>query len=75
MRVSVEISANRDRNPFVFLVKGQKAIKHTVSIGRLINNQIEITSGLSEGDVIVSKGADRLFDGDPIQVEAGGNSK
>lgn len=63
------------QNPFVFLVKGQKAIKHTVSIGRLINNQIEITSGLSEGDVIVSKGADRLFDGDPIQVEAGGNSK
>jgi multidrug resistance efflux pump len=62
------------QNPFVFLVKNHKAVKQMVSIGRLINNQIEITLGLKQGDVVVTKGADRLFDGDTLLVGTGGNT-
>jgi multidrug resistance efflux pump len=63
------------QNPYVFLVKNHKAVKQKVTIGRLINNQLEITAGLKQGDVIVTKGADRLFDGDTLLVGTGGSSK
>ncbi len=61
--------------PFVFVVQNKKAIKTEVEIGQLRNNRLEIQAGLKEGQSLVTKGADRLFDGDAIEVVDGGKSK
>ncbi|MMZ66625.1 hypothetical protein D1872_291350 [compost metagenome] len=43
-----------------------KAVKTPVELGEISNNRFHIVAGLKEGDVIVSAGADGLFDGDAI---------
>lgn len=58
-------------NPYVFVNQKGKAVKKTVQIGQLYNNQYEIKSGLQVGDQIVSSGGDRLMDGDVLQVQKG----
>lgn len=60
--------------PYVFLAEGNKAKKFEVTIGTISNNKLEITSGLKEGDTLISKGADRLFNNDPIKI-IGGDKK
>nr|WP_323958389.1 efflux RND transporter periplasmic adaptor subunit [Brevibacillus composti] len=55
----------------VFVNQGGKAVKTAVTIGEINNNRLEITSGLKEGDQLVVKGVDRLFDGDPIEAAGG----
>ncbi len=57
--------------PYVFLAVGGKAVKTSVTIGELINNKLEIRSGLKPGDEVVIKGVDRLFDGDVIEPAGG----
>jgi len=56
----------------VFLFRDGKAVKTQVSLGELQENQLEVISGLNEGDQLIVKGVDRLFDGDPVE-RAGGN--
>lgn len=63
-----------EERPYVYLAAGEKAVKRAVTTGELFDNRLEILSGLKEGDQVVVKGADRLFDGDPIQP-AGGAKK
>ncbi|WP_035100697.1 efflux RND transporter periplasmic adaptor subunit [Aneurinibacillus terranovensis] len=65
------VMSSGEAKPYVFLDKEGKARKTPVTIKDMMNNQLEIVSGLKEGDRIVTKGVDRLFDGDPIE-EAGG---
>lgn len=60
--------------PYVFLAEGNKAKKVEVTIGTISNNKLEITSGLKEGDSLIVKGADRLFNNDPIK-KIGGDKK
>ncbi|MGO0063746.1 efflux RND transporter periplasmic adaptor subunit [Brevibacillus fluminis] len=60
-----------EAQPYVFVVNGGKAVKTSVTIGELIQNKLEITSGLKEGEQLVTKGADRLFDGDAIELTGG----
>ncbi|USG65481.1 efflux RND transporter periplasmic adaptor subunit [Brevibacillus ruminantium] len=55
----------------VFLNNGGKAVKTPVTIGEINSNKLEITSGIKEGDQLVVKGVDRLFDGDPIEAAGG----
>lgn len=64
---SAVISTSND--PYVFINQKGKAVKTPVQIGELYNNQYEIKSGLKVGDQIVSSGADRLIDGDVLQVQ------
>jgi len=71
--IAVPASAviSTSNNPYVFVNQKGKAVKTTVQIGELYNNQYEIKSGLQVGDQIVSSGADRLMDGDVLQVQKG----
>ena len=36
--------------------------KETVELGSFVNNEIEIISGISQGDLIVTEGQHKLFD-------------
>ncbi|GIP60190.1 efflux RND transporter periplasmic adaptor subunit [Paenibacillus woosongensis] len=58
------------QEPYVFKHVNGKAVKTVVELGARISedNRLSIASGLHEGDVVVSIGADRLFDGDTITV-------
>lgn len=58
--------------PFLFVAVDGKAVKRPVTTGELFGNQLEILSGLDEGEQLVVKGAELLFDGDSIE-QPGGN--
>lgn len=57
--------------PYVFVANGDKAVKTPVKQGKLKGDKIEISSGLSLGDKVVVKGANRLFDHDTIKTIEG----
>lgn len=70
--VPVEAVISRaQEDAHVFVNQGGKAVKTKVTIGQIHENKLEIKSGLKEGDLLIVKGADRLFDGDPIEAAGG----
>ncbi|MGW9527049.1 efflux RND transporter periplasmic adaptor subunit [Paenibacillus terrae] len=71
--VPAEAVINTGSKPFIFKdVKG-KAVKTPVELGeQVVENQLQIVSGLREGERIVIKGSENLFDGNVIQSEEGG---
>jgi RND family efflux transporter MFP subunit len=68
--VEAVISRGND-DAHVFVNLGGKAVKTAVTIGQITNDKLEIQSGLKEGDQLIVKGVDRLFDGDPIEAAGG----
>lgn len=64
------IQQDQANQSFVFVVdKAQnKAFKRRVSIGNMDDNKIEIVSGLSDGEVVVTNGQKKLSDGSFISV-------
>jgi hypothetical protein len=44
----------------------KKAFRRNVSLGKIINNEIEITSGLAENEIVVTGGQQKLVDGGRI---------
>jgi len=55
--------SNEDSYVYVIDQKQNKAFRRTISIGQLVNNRIEITNGLSAGEVIVTGGQQKLSNG------------
>lgn len=53
---------------YVFLLQEDTAVKTEVIIGTLKNDLLEIKSGLKENDRLITKGADRLSNGDKVKV-------
>jgi RND family efflux transporter MFP subunit len=55
---------------FVYVVDGSngKAFKRNVSLGQVLNDKIEVISGLSENDSVVSGGQQKLVDGSPVTI-------
>lgn len=62
------VISNGNESPYVFLLQDDRAIKTNVKIGTLKNNRLEIKSGIKEEEDIVTDGADRLSDGDKVNV-------
>jgi membrane fusion protein (multidrug efflux system) len=55
--------------PFVLVAEGAKAARRNVTLGKEYNGNVEITSGLSETDLLITSGFDGLNEGDPIKVK------
>lgn len=72
--VPIEAVISNGDEPYVFKEVKGRAVKAVVETGQLINNKIHIISGLEEGEKIVTRGADLLFEGDAVKA-AGGKSK
>lgn len=51
-----------------FVVRGDEASRRAVTTGAVEGESVEITSGLSAGDVVVTRGAFNLTDGDRVAV-------
>jgi RND family efflux transporter MFP subunit len=69
--VPVESVISSGDEPYVFKEKNGKAVKTIVETGNLVGNQFEIVDGLKEGDKIVTRGADLLFNGDALKTSEG----
>jgi RND family efflux transporter MFP subunit len=53
---------------YVADVSQNKAFRRNVSLGALVNDKIEITSGLGENEIIVTGGQQKLVDASPIII-------
>jgi multidrug efflux pump subunit AcrA (membrane-fusion protein) len=54
--------------PTVFVVEDGRAYARKVTIGEGVGNRFEILSGLKEGDVVVTRGNERLKDGKRVKI-------
>ncbi len=54
--------------PTIFVVADSTAVVRKVSLGRVIVDEVIVTSGLTPGDLGVSVGYDQLTDGDPVDI-------
>ncbi len=57
---------------FVFIVKDGKAEQRWVEIGSRRPGEVEISSGIAEGEVVVREGTNRLSPGAPVRVVSEG---
>ena len=56
--------------PFVMIVKeGNKAHKQYIEVGEEYDGNSVVTSGLSEGDTLITKGARSVVDGELVDIE------
>jgi RND family efflux transporter MFP subunit len=55
---------------FVYVANNNKAIAHKVTLGTKINDKVVITSGLQEGDSVITDGVQKLRDSADIQIGA-----
>jgi membrane fusion protein (multidrug efflux system) len=55
-------------NPFVFVVKDNKAIMKAVELGIREKQKVEISSGLEEGEEIIAIGHNRISDGMSVKI-------
>lgn len=58
----------RDGNPFVYVVKKNRSVLTPVTLGLRDKTQIEITSGLQEGDQLIVYGHARLYPDAPVKI-------
>jgi membrane fusion protein (multidrug efflux system) len=72
--VPEEALLTRGREHSVFVVEqstgGMRAVRRVVTLGIRIPGSVEIVNGLSEAERVVTHGAFRLNDGDPVRVGA-----
>ena len=59
-------SANQ---PQIYLIKNGKSVLQNITISKKIQNKVVVSSGLNEGDVIVTNGFINLFDGANVTVK------
>ena len=62
------VSQDAKGNDFVFVMSEGKAIKQLLTTGITSLGMILITGGLKEGDQVISRGGDRLIDGDAVTL-------
>lgn len=55
-------------SPVVFVVNEGKAVKRTLVIGQSNDKQVEVLSGLSEGEQVIISGQLNLKDGDDVNI-------
>ncbi|MCI1268223.1 MAG: efflux RND transporter periplasmic adaptor subunit [Saprospiraceae bacterium] len=58
-----------ENQPQVYIVKNGKALLQNITISNKIQNKAVVSSGLNEGDVIVTNGFINLFDGANVIVK------
>lgn len=56
------------KNPYVYVINGTTVSRRTITVGRDFGDTIEVLSGLSAGDQVVTTGQLNLSDGKPVQI-------
>lgn len=55
--------------PQVWLVKDGKAVKANVTIGGYEGSSVRVTAGLSQGDVVITGGTNKIVEGEAVRLE------
>jgi RND family efflux transporter MFP subunit len=58
----------KQNKTYVFILNGEQVSQREILLGLTEEDQVEVTDGLSEGDVIVTVGVDGLKDGQRVDV-------
>lgn len=66
--VQKQIGTN-ERYIFVYNESEEIVNRHTVSVGRVVGKELEILSGVNDGDVVVVAGAQKLMDKVKVQIQ------
>lgn len=66
-RAILKLLGSGDR--YVFVVKDGKVEYHKVELGQRMDDEYEIISGISAGDVVAVSGHTRLKDGDTVEIK------
>ena len=61
------------RDGKAFVVRDGKAVQVAVKTGLVLPDVVQVTSGISSGDLVVVSGGSALKSGDPVQVERNSN--
>ena len=62
------------QGPFVYVVKADRtASVRPVEVGEIQSGEVSIKSGLSEGELVVTDGAERLRDGAKVDLKGDEN--
>jgi len=69
LRVPAAAVVQRGQLEIVFVVANQNAQLRLAKTGRCFGNTVEILSGLDADDSVVVEGADRLSDGQPLEMK------
>ncbi|PLK42809.1 efflux RND transporter periplasmic adaptor subunit [Emticicia sp. TH156] len=56
------------KNPYVFVVEGKKAVLRKIVLGREIGENVEVLSGLNEGETIITEGIINIVDGSNVLI-------
>lgn len=72
--VPEEAIVPRDKDHLVFRVVEGHAQQVVVDLGARRAGRVEVLSGLKDGDVVVTAGQNRLREGSPVEVLAGGTA-
>lgn len=66
--VNPQAVLSQDKRQFVFVIKGDKAVKVPISIGAKIGDMLQVTSGIKPGDKIALRPLDKLQNGSRIKM-------
>jgi RND family efflux transporter MFP subunit len=63
LAVSRTAIAGSTKNPQVYIIKNNVAMLTNVTLGQILEDQVEVVKGLSEGDLVANSGLVNLADG------------
>jgi membrane fusion protein (multidrug efflux system) len=66
---------DRFGEPAAYVASDSLAAVRRVTLGRPIGDRVVVTSGLAEGDMLITVGLDLLSDGAPIEIKNGGEGR
>ncbi|MGY3717747.1 efflux RND transporter periplasmic adaptor subunit [Sutcliffiella cohnii] len=70
--VPIEAVLYEENEPYVFVIENNKAVRRQITVGFRDDKVIQVMEGLSEGDIVVTSGKERLKDGSEILIQESG---
>lgn len=71
--IPVNVLQNDEKGKFVLVAVKEKeglvARKREITVGELYGDKLEVKSGLQSGDMLITEGAQGLYDGQPVTTE------
>ena len=66
--IPIEALFTEGGNDYVYVVRGDRAYRAAVEVGRMTDTSAEIRSGVSEGDAVIVSSVSGLDDGDRVRM-------
>lgn len=63
------VQLDADNRRFVWVVRGGKAFQQYITTGDFTDNGVIVNSGLADGDVLITSGAQKVSDGMKVKVQ------